>query len=151
MHVWFQSVDALLTRQPCLPFFLLTLISLTFSDNWCLQVTKFKGAAVYRVKAPFCLYLLVPEFDSEHPREVEVRGPWILSSRSFRMSRVSGIAPQKQTYWTKQMVWRVPSKLGTNALGEQLEYFQILERKKNHGRLHGRGAVWLVIWSTKCA
>ena len=93
------------------------------------------------------LYLLVPVWQWTSIREEEVRGlqsvlqefpgqPW--SQKKHHRGKFTGQG---------RSVWKVSSKLDTNALREQPVYFQILGRD-HHGCLHGWGSVWPVtdVW-----
>lgn len=141
MHARFQSADALSTRQHCLPFFLLTLISLTFSNNRCLQITKFKGVAVSRVKSLFHLYLMVPKFDSEHPQ----RGRGERSTDLAFKELPHELSPRNSTPETN-LLDKADGVAGSFSAGHECfgrtaGIFPDIGEKKNHGCLHGRGGI----------
>ena len=100
---------------------------------------------MYRAKSPSLPLSPGPKvWQWASPREEEVRGLW-----SVLQEFPSQLWSQEKHHRGKltgqsRSVRQVPSKLDTNALGEQPAYFQILERD-NHGCLHGWGGIWPVI------
>ena len=100
---------------------------------------------MYRAKSPSLPLSPGPKvWQWASPREEEVRGLW-----SVLQEFPSQLWSQEKHHRGKltgqsRSVRQVPSKLDTNALGEQPAYFQILERD-NHGCLHGWSGIWPVI------